>query len=775
MATASSPLDEIKMNFLTLSFPGKLEEAFLDDYFQKSLRHVRIALLLGLFFYGIFGILDAWIVPEVKQKLWIIRYAVFSPFLFIVLLFSFSAHFKKYMQLSIAGVVLAAGLGIVAMIVIAPYPGNYSYYAGLILVFLFGYTFFKLRFIWATLTGWTIVIAYEISAVWLSQTPIPILVNNNFFFLAGNIIGMFACYSIESYSRKAFMQARQLEAEKKKVSAANRDLEKRVEERTAQLIQTNEELTQEIAGHKRTGDALKESEQQFKSLSENSPEIIYTLGLNGLFTYVNPAWEKVLGHPSEEVIGKYFVHFVRKEDARFYMKQFKGIRDEKQTIRDITGALLHRDGSTRLFSLSGAPNIDKEGKVRGMIGLLKDITEQQRLQAKLEQAKKMEIIGTLAGGVAHDLNNILSGLVSYPEMLLLDLPEDSPLREPILKIQQSGEKVSAIVQDLLTLARRGITATEVVNLNDIIFEYMKSLEYERSKSFHPDIQVEINLHTNLLNILGSPVHLSKTLMNLISNAMEAMVDGGKILIMTENRYIERPIRGYDDVKEGDYVVLSVSDTGIGISSEDMKRIFEPFYTKKTMGRSGTGLGMTVIWGTVKDHKGYIDVKSAEGKGTTFTLYFPVSQKVLAEDKSRLSIDDIMGKGESILVVDDEEEQREIASRMLNKLGYSITSVSSGEEAVNYMKDNSADLLVLDMIMDPGIDGLETYKRILEFYTKQKAIIVSGFSETKRVKEAQRVGVGAYLEKSFLFEKIGLSVKSELDKEIANLGASPQLG
>lgn len=624
MATASFALDEIKVNLLTLSFPGNFEEAFLDDYFQKSLRHVRIALLLGIFFYGIFGILDAWLVPEVKQKLWIIRYAIFCPFLFIVLLFSFSAHFKKYMQLSIAAAVLVAGLGIVAMIVIAPYPGNYSYYAGLILVFLFGYTFFKLRFIWATLTGWTIVIAYEISAVWLSQTPIPILVNNNFFFLAGNIIGMFACYSIESYSRRAFMQARQLEAEKKKVTAANRDLEKRVEERTAQLIQINEELTQEIAERKQAEDALKESEQRFKSLSENSPEIIYTLGLNGSFTYVNPAWEKVLGHPSEEVIGKYFVHFVRKEDARFYIKQFKGIRDEKQTIRDITGALLHRDGSTRLFSLSGAPNIDKEGNVRGMIGLLKDITEQQRLQAKLEQAKKMEIIGTLAGGVAHDLNNILSGLVSYPELLLLDLPEESPLREPILKIQQSGEKVSAIVQDLLTLARRGITTTEVVNLNDIIFEYMKSLEYERLKSVHPDIQVEINLHTNLLNILGSPVHLSKTLMNLISNAMEAMVDGGKMLIMTENRYIERPIRGYDDVKEGDYVVLSVSDTGIGISSEDIKRIFEPFYTKKMMGRSGTGLGMTVIWGTVKDHKGYIDVQSAEGKGTTFTLYFPVA-------------------------------------------------------------------------------------------------------------------------------------------------------
>ncbi len=252
-------------------------------------------------------------------------------------------------------------------------------------------------------------------------------------------------------------------------------------------------------------------------------------------------------------------------------------------------------------------------------------------------------------------------------------------------------------------------------------------------------------------------------MNLVSNAAEAMPDGGKILISTENRYIDSPIRGCDDVEEGDYVTLTVSDTGIGISPEDIERIFEPFYTKKMMGRSGTGLGMAVVWGTVKDHKGYIDVKSAQGKGTTFTLYFPATRKEAAKDKSFVSIEDYMGNGESLLVVDDVEEQREIASRILNKLGYSVTSVSSGEEAVDYLKDNSADLLVLDMIMDPGIDGFETYKSILEFLLKQKAIIVSGFSETERVKEAQRLGAGAYIKKPYLLDKIGIAVRDELNR------------
>ena len=345
----------------------------------------------------------------------------------------------------------------------------------------------------------------------------------------------------------------------------------------------------------------------------------------------------------------------------------------------------------------------------------------------------------------------------------MELPEESPLRKPIVTIQKSGEKAANIVQDLLTLARRGVAVTEVLNLNHIVSEYIRSPEHEKLKLFHPEVQLETDLETDLINILGSPVHMSKTIMNLVSNAAEAMPYGGKIFISTENRYIDGPIRGYDNIEEGDYVALMVSDTGVGISSEDMERIFEPFYTKKVMGRSGTGLGMAVVWGTVKDHNGHIDIQSTQGKGTTVTLYFPVTRKELPKDKSVSSIEDYLGKGESILVVDDVKEQREVAAGILNRLGYSVTSVSSGEEAVDYMKSNSADLLVLDMIMEPGIDGLETYKKILEFHPGQRAIIVSGFSETERVKEAQRLGAGDYLRKPYLLEKIGLAIRAELDR------------
>jgi CheY-like chemotaxis protein len=251
-------------------------------------------------------------------------------------------------------------------------------------------------------------------------------------------------------------------------------------------------------------------------------------------------------------------------------------------------------------------------------------------------------------------------------------------------------------------------------------------------------------------------------MNLVSNAAEAQAAGGKIKLSTRNQYIDQPIKGYDNIQEGDYVVLEVSDSGIGMPAEDLNRIFEPFYTKKVMGRSGTGLGMAVVWGTVQDHRGYIDIESKEGQGTSFYLYFPVTRDSIIEEKSVVPVETYMGTGQTLLIVDDIQDQRELASNMLTKLGYSAKTVSSGEAAIDYLKDNSTDLVVLDMIMEPGMDGLDTYRQILKLHPNQKAIIASGFSETKRAKEAQKLGAGQYVKKPYTLEKIGMAVKNELE-------------
>ncbi len=400
-----------------------------------------------------------------------------------------------------------------------------------------------------------------------------------------------------------------------------------------------------------------------------------------------------------------------------------------------------------------------------------DITDMKELTLKKEAAEtqlrkiqKMEAIGTLAGGVAHDLNNILSGIVSYPDLLLTGIPEDSHLRKPLLTIQKSGQRAANIVQDLLTMARRGVSVTEVTNLNQVISDQLDSPEMEKLASFHPGIQVISELDETLLNVKGSSTHLSKSIMNLLSNAAEAMSKVGTITISTSNVYLDKAVRGYEQIAEGDYVKVVVSDDGIGIAPQDVKKIFEPFYTKKMMARSGTGLGMAVVWGTIKDHDGYIDIKSAEGVGTTVTIYLPVTREELKEKAEVTSLDEYRGDGESILIVDDVEEQREVASAMLTELGYVVFSVPSGEEAVEYLKTNSPDLLLLDMIMEPGMDGLDTYKQVLEIHPHQKVVIASGYSKTDRVKELQQLGAGQYIKKPYTLMSIGFVVREELKTE-----------
>jgi PAS domain S-box-containing protein len=540
------------------------------------------------------------------------------------------------------------------------------------------------------------------------------------------------------------------------------------------LIQTKDQLKQEIEVRRQSEKNLQQSERKYRLLAENIQDVIWTMDMKMRFTYLSPAIERLQGWRPDEYHQFTLEQLMTPESVAKVLHEFKEQYRRGQQSGSFQRSamleldMLRRDGGLVKVEVTASFLLDDQGSPIGVLGVTRDITERHKaeqekaeLRESLVRSKKMEALGTLAGGVAHDLNNVLSGIVSYPDLLLLDIPKESPMRRPIEVIQESGKKAAAIVQDLLTLARRGVPVEEIVNLNDLVSEYLLSPEFKRLKTFHPLIDVQNRLAPDLLNVKGSPVHLSKTIMNLVSNAAEAMPEGGTIKIITENRYLDASITRSPDIQPGECVVLQVSDSGVGISAEDLQRIFEPFFTKKKMGRSGTGLGMAVVWGTVQDHKGYIDVRSVEGLGTEVTAFFPATRQASSKASAEPSLDVYKGAGETILVVDDMNEQREIAAKIITQLGYVAKSVDSGEKAVEYLKREKADLLILDMIMDPGIDGLETYHRVKRSHPHQKAIITSGYAETDRVRTAQGIGAGGYLRKPYTVQNLAAAIKTEL--------------
>jgi PAS domain S-box-containing protein len=543
-------------------------------------------------------------------------------------------------------------------------------------------------------------------------------------------------------------------------------LEELVATRTLELQKNNKEL--------------EASEKRYRILADNVNDLFWATDLKLNFTYISPSVSRIYGYTVEEAMNLKLNQWYTTESHQAILQAYQEqkelvghvppVKTDPESFFFIELEQLKKDGTLVNVELKSSLARDNNGQPIGFVGVTRDISERiknqrekEKIQEQLAHAQKMEAVGQLAGGVAHDLNNVLGILSGYSELLLMEISGNHKAKKHVEKILQSTEKGAAIIEDLLTLARRGVTVSEVVNLNNIIVNFLETPVFEMMKNAHPRITFKTEYQTDLLNIKGSPVHLEKTIMNLMLNAADAITDAGEVTIRTENRYVDGSIRKHHEVIEGDYVILTVSDTGMGIPVEHRKKIFEPFYTRKTMNKSGTGLGLAIVWGTVKDHKGYIDLQTEVGEGTTFTLYFPATREEVITPRRKEPMEQYMGHGESVLVVDDVAEQRDIASGLLKKLGYQVITVAGGEEALEHLKNNQVDILVLDMIMTPGIDGLDTYKRALEINPKQKAILVSGFSETDRVKKAKKLGAGAYVRKPYVMEKIGLAIRDELKR------------
>ena len=523
---------------------------------------------------------------------------------------------------------------------------------------------------------------------------------------------------------------------------------------------------EDITKRRRSDELVRQSEEKYRNLIEAMHDGVGISDLDENIIFANQAACDIFGYALEELIGMNFRNIIVEEEMEKIYRETEKRKNKEHSRYETT--IRRKNGEIRQLFVSATPFLDNGQIVRGTVGVFSDISELKKaerekleLREKLIRAQRMESIGVLAGGVAHDLNNILGPLVGYPELIISQLPPESRVVKQISKIQKAAHRAAEVVQDLLTMARRGRYEMTPVDLNQVVDSYIQSTDFSNLKSRFPGVEIKIEIDQTIPRVYGSTSHLSKVVMNLIINAFDAMPYSGRLTIRTECKYVEKLTGGYDNIENGKYILLVIGDTGIGIDKDDYKRLFEPFYTKKKMGRSGSGLGLAIVYGVIKDHNGYIDVRSEIDRGSDFIVYLPVAE-ISSTDEEK-PIVDVRGS-EKILVVDDVEEQRELAATILSSLGYHVEVAEDGRKAVKYLKDNSADVVVLDMIMKDDFDGLDTYREIIKLHPGQKAIIASGFSETDRVKEAEKLGVGKYVRKPYNMQILGKAIREVLTNQ-----------
>ncbi|OPY13981.1 MAG: Blue-light-activated protein [Syntrophus sp. PtaB.Bin001] len=509
---------------------------------------------------------------------------------------------------------------------------------------------------------------------------------------------------------------------------------------------------------------IMESEERFRNLSVNSPDIIYTTDNAGFITYVNPVAEEILGYSAEEMVGCYFPEFTKDGDRETFLELFNRVKQGKETIKNIEAKLLAKDGTERLFYMSGAPNFNAIGEMTGVVGILKDFTEQRMLEQELHQASRMNAIGRLTGGIAHDFNNILQAISAYNELLTLDKSDDDPDMKYLMNTQNLIKRASDLVRQLLLFSRKAVSKLEPLDINIEIKKFHELLVSTLPKT----IEIKLNLAEHLSIINGDAAQLDQVIMNLAVNAKDAMADGGKIIFETKNiEFAETQYRGSVKIDPGCYVLFTVSDTGCGIAKENIDHIFEPFFTTKEAGK-GTGIGLSVVYGIIKNHNGFIFCTSELGIGTTYEIYLPAVESEITEEKKEAAGNILLQGKETILLVDDEPALLDIGKRLLSLLGYSVLTVDSGESALDMIKqkDSNVDLVILDLMM-PGMGGERCLAEILKIAPSMKVIIVSGFSANISRQNIISTGAADFIQKPYQIDFLSRKIRSVLDQTVSS--------
>lgn len=505
---------------------------------------------------------------------------------------------------------------------------------------------------------------------------------------------------------------------------------------------------------------LKESEERFRNLSDNSPDIIYQLDSEGRFKYVNPAWEEVFENNRNVLWGKSITDFIHENDRAGFANIFEQIIIDKSTVRDKNFIFLNNKGLSRHITFTGAPDLNAEGNVIGILGTLKDVTQLRSMEAQLLQASKMEAVGTLTGGIAHDFNNIIQAIMGYNQLLISGGSRNEADMIYLNCIGDLIQRSRELVQQLMLFSKKMETHSKIININDEIISTKNLL----TKSIPKMIEIKTNLNKNVFPVNADSTQIGQIIMNLVINARDAMGESGNITIATQNVFLpEDDCRAGLIVPAGNYVELSVSDTGCGIGKDVMQHIFEPFFTTKEVGK-GTGLGLAVVYGVVKSHNGFIYCESELRKGTTFTILMPAGagirpQKVIEPPQPK----QIPTGTETILLVDDEKSILETVRDTLISYGYKILTAENGEQAVEIYQGQleNIHLVILDLIM-PGRGGKKCLDDLIAMNPQVKVLMTSGYSSSHKVEELIQSGAAGFISKPYRPEDLLFHIRKIID-------------
>ena len=538
----------------------------------------------------------------------------------------------------------------------------------------------------------------------------------------------------------------------------NEALTRRLESKMIQLEEANRCLRLELAERRQAEIRLR----RLSTAMENAEECILTTNAQGAVEYVNPAFEKITGIDRDEILGRRPDDMLL-DDCPFPGESFADIlRQSVSSEKPRAERYRMRRGSNELLDLdvTTSPIPDESGNIDGHVLLMRDVTRQKKLENQLIQAQKFEALGTLAGGIAHDFNNVLNVIVGYTDLILLDTPPEGRLRDNLAAVLKACDRAKSLIRQILTFSRKTDHHFENVDLLPLVQETIKFLK----AAFPPEIEIRTRLEASGAFVSADPAQIHQVLLNVGTNAAYAMKNSGGVLEVTLKRVDldANTSRQHPDLKTGDYLLLSVGDTGCGMDETTLSRIFEPFYTTKREGE-GTGLGLALVHGIVRNHNGAVTVYSEQGSGSTFNIHLPAIACVPdSPDDSGREPPPPMGT-ERILLVDDEELLADIGKQIFERLGYRVTALTSGIEALELFQENpdAFDLVLTDQAM-PRITGRELAEKIYGIRPEIPVIICTGFS-TEISGETPPPGVKKILMKPLVIREMARAVRDVLDE------------